>query len=473
MENCVTDYLLKRGYRVNTTALELIHACDDWYANRKIPEFHHRNTVQNVPYDLKQLNLAKRCCSDDANLCEILDVNAGSTEQQKDFVNAILADSEFQTQYRKQLEKVSADGTAACYVRLDDATIMKSGRVQGGRIRLNYVEAESYIPLTVENDVVTEAAFSGTGLEKGKKQTTLVIFTKDQAGNYTAETAVFDEYGAKIEDKSIVLGLGDMKPFAVLQNAEVNNLDDMVGYGLPKLHNAIPALEVVELAFNVLYGDLDKADKLILINEMLCQFDGSGKPITPNEQAKKLFVLLGERLPTQKELIQEYNPEMIIVAPQLNDWGETSARQTIALTEYFLSAYNIDKSKVYAEGYSGGGETMSLVMGMRPDLYTAYLQCSSQWDGAYEPVVQAKTPVYFVVGAHDEYYGSEPSEDAYNNLRELYQKEGLSDEEIDDLLVLDVKDDSYFSDQGVTNQHGQGGGLFVEDDAVMGWLLGK
>ena len=170
---------------------------------------------------------------------------------------------------------------------------------------------------------------------------------------------------------------------------------------------------------------------------------------------------------------QEYNPEMIIVAPQLNDWGETSARQTIALTEYFLSAYNIDKSKVYAEGYSGGGETMSLVMGMRPDLYTAYLQCSSQWDGAYEPVVQAKTPVYFVVGAHDEYYGSEPSEDAYNNLRELYQKEGLSDEEIDDLLVLDVKDDSYFSDQGVTNQHGKGGGLFVEDDAVMGWLFGK
>lgn len=49
----------------------------------------------------------------------------------------------------------------------------------------------------------------------------------------------------------------------------------------------------------------------------------------------------------------------------------------------------------------------------------------------------------------------------------------LSDEEIDDLLVLDVKDDSYFSDQGVTNQHGQGGGLFVEDDAVMGWLFGK
>ena len=82
---------------------------------------------------------------------------------------------------------------------------------------------------------------------------------------------------------------------------------------------------------------------------------------------------------------QSYNPDMIVVAPQLNDWGETSARQTIALVEYFLSSYNIDPQKVYANGYSGGGETMSLVMGMRPDLFTAYLHCSSQWDGSFEP----------------------------------------------------------------------------------------
>ena len=33
---------------------------------------------------------------------------------------------------------------------------------------------------------------------------------------------------------------------------------------------------------------------------------------------------------------QNYDPDMIIVAPQLSDWGETSADQTIALVEYFL-----------------------------------------------------------------------------------------------------------------------------------------
>ena len=39
---------------------------------------------------------------------------------------------------------------------------------------------------------------------------------------------------------------------------------------------------------------------------------------------------------------------------QLTDWGETSSRQAIALTEYLLNAYTIDASRVFAEGYSGG-----------------------------------------------------------------------------------------------------------------------
>ena len=165
-----------------------------------------------------------------------------------------------------------------------------------------------------------------------------------------------------------------------------------------------------------------------------------------------------------------YNGRMIVAAPQLSDWGETSAVQAIALTEYLLDAYNIDPDQVYAEGYSGGGETMSRVMGMRPDLFTAYLQCSSQWDGAYEPVVEARVPVYFVIGESDEYYGSGPSQEAYDSLRELYEQAGLSQAEIDQLLVLDIKDADYFRDGGAPNQHG-GGNLFAQDPEIMGWLF--
>lgn len=172
-------------------------------------------------------------------------------------------------------------------------------------------------------------------------------------------------------------------------------------------------------------------------------------------------------------MARDYIPKMIIVAPQLNDWQDTSARQTIALTEYFLDTYNIDRSRVYAEGYSGGGETMSRVMGMRPDLYTAYLQCSSQWDGNYTEVVKARVPVYFAIGEKDEYYGSEPSRNAYNAIHKLYEQEGFSNSEIDRLLVLDIKPTSYFSSEGISNQHGYGGYLFVRDKNIMGWLFGQ
>ena len=169
---------------------------------------------------------------------------------------------------------------------------------------------------------------------------------------------------------------------------------------------------------------------------------------------------------------QKYNDKMIIVAPQLNDWRETSADMTIALTEYFLENYNINPEKVYANGYSGGGETMSLVMEKRPELFTAYLHCSSQWDGDFENLVKSRTPVYIVVGENDEYYGSEPSKNTYNELHDLYLAEGLTEQEIAEILVLDVKPHSYFTKQGMNNEHG-GGGLFARDSQIMGWLFEK
>lgn len=187
------------------------------------------------------------------------------------------------------------------------------------------------------------------------------------------------------------------------------------------------------------------------------------------------FQGVGENVRTEEFgfIARDYIPKMIIVAPQLNDWGDTSARQTIALTEYFLDAYNIDRTRVYAEGYSGGGETMSRVMGMKPELYTAYLQCSSQWDGDYDKVVENRIPVYLVIGEKDEYYGSEPSRRAYDAIHKLYEEQGLSDNDIDKLLVLDIKPTSYFTSKGITNQHGYGGSLFVRDESIMNWFFGQ
>ena len=168
---------------------------------------------------------------------------------------------------------------------------------------------------------------------------------------------------------------------------------------------------------------------------------------------------------------QKYNPEMLVLAPQLSDWRETSANQTIALVEYILNAYRVNPEKVYINGYSGGGETMSLVLEKRPELFAAALHVSSQWDGDLAPLAESHTPVYLVIGEDDEYYGSEPAKQAYHKLHDLYAAQGLAEAEIDALIVLDIKDDNYFRSRGYTNQHG-GGGSFAHDAEIMSWLFG-
>ncbi len=166
---------------------------------------------------------------------------------------------------------------------------------------------------------------------------------------------------------------------------------------------------------------------------------------------------------------QKYNDRMIIIAPQLNDWGKTSARQTVALTEFMLENYPIDKGKVFINGYSGGGETLSLALTIDPELFTAALHVASVWDGELEPLVNAEMPVYFVIGESDEYYGSSRITATYNRLVSLYREKGLSDEDINRLAVLDVKPRSYFNGG---NQHG-GIGRVSRDEQIMGWLFGR
>lgn len=69
-------------------------------------------------------------------------------------------------------------------------------------------------------------------------------------------------------------------------------------------------------------------------------------------------------------------------------------------------------------------------------------------------------------------YGSDSMKEAYAKLHDLYEQQGLSDKEINELIVLDVKDQEYFSQRGFADQHG-GGMAFAKDPAILGWLFNK
>lgn len=164
--------------------------------------------------------------------------------------------------------------------------------------------------------------------------------------------------------------------------------------------------------------------------------------------------------------------DMIVVSPSLTDWGDKSARQTIELTEYFINNFAVDETRIYAAGFSAGGETLSRAIDMRPDLFAAYLHSSSQWDGGYENAAKYRIPIYICMAEHDEYYGSDKAREAYETLKDAYRSAGISDADIEKLLVLDIKDDSYFGGSVDGNYHG-GGWLFASDEDIIGWLISR
>lgn len=170
---------------------------------------------------------------------------------------------------------------------------------------------------------------------------------------------------------------------------------------------------------------------------------------------------------------QNLDEDMIVVSPQLTDWQERSANQAIELTEYFINNFSVDTDRVYATGYSAGGETMSQAVSLRPDLYTAYLHGASQWDGIYDPVVQEPVNVYIYMAENDEYYGSEKAREAYQNLYDAYLANGYSQTEIDQLLQVQIPDNEYFVQHGINNNYHGGATIVYQDTDVLNWIISK
>lgn len=312
----MSAYLTGKGYNVNTKALGIIEICDDWWANRSVDGFHKRTNLNGIETTISRMNFAKRVCADDANLCEIISI-APETEALQPVIDEWKNKNRLDVRYREQLEKTSATGTTGAYIYLKNADYLEAAdgtmTVKGGQICINYVDGDCIIPLTVENHQVTECAFASTGMVRGKQKTTLVIFTINDSGNYIAESVYFNDKGQEIKEEASQITLGEVKPFSIMHNAEVNNIDSMEGYGLPKIYNNIPYFKAIDLCFALLYGDLNKGDKLVFLNELLaCIATDENGIATLTPKQKELFVLLGKELPTEKSIVQEYNPEIRI-----------------------------------------------------------------------------------------------------------------------------------------------------------------
>ena len=114
--------------------------------------------------------------------------------------------------------------------------------------------------------------------------------------------------------------------------------------------------------------------------------------------------------------------------------AETSARQVIELTLYFISHFSVDENRIYAasiprEGKPCPRQYLCGRIYMQP-IFTELLNGTEN-----TPLIAENgVAVYVFMAENDEYCGSQRARDACENLRGAYIDAGWNENEIDDIL---------------------------------------
>jgi predicted peptidase len=169
---------------------------------------------------------------------------------------------------------------------------------------------------------------------------------------------------------------------------------------------------------------------------------------------------------------------MIVVAPQFDAAGQAQAVQVVSLVQWLEGAYNINRSRVFIEGYDGGAQTLSMVLERQPSSFCAALFCGGTWSGAIDSLVNAEVPVYMVVAEDDSVADPAASKTTAMRLREFYKIRSLSDDQIAELVVYDVKSADYLAAAGVDTadtaaRHSALPALVAHDSDIMSWLISR
>ncbi|MBQ6945605.1 MAG: phage portal protein [Ruminococcus sp.] len=320
----------KYGYEVSEKYYEHIDIWLNWW--RGYYEPFHRIKFSNgkmvIKRDIYTLKMGKKVCEDWAavllNSKTHIKISDGDTNlfvQGTRETGGILGANSFWTKGNRLIEKTFATGTGAVTIHASGVKLREDGTVEtspDAEIQLNYLSAEFIIPLSVDNDRITEAAFASETFFKGKKYLLLEVHRLEN-GNYVIENYRFLAESDKLTEVPLPNNMiarfntGAAVPwFAVVMPNIENNAEDANGLGLSILHGAIDALKAVDLCFNNFCSDIYLGAKKVFMEKKLIEMDEDGTPIAPDDVNQQLFTFIDFPLESAdtKKFIMEFNPAL-------------------------------------------------------------------------------------------------------------------------------------------------------------------
>lgn len=305
---CVRGYLRALGYLLPLEAMEgFIRTWHEWMQSSgafydyrdtdgfgRIYEVHRRS-----------IHPAMRVCREWGSLLlndktEVVCENQGCTDWLSDFFKR----TGFMPAAQATLVRAFGMGTGAWALWVDPSQ---------KKVRVRHYDARMVVPLTWDEEGVTECAFVTRVYWRGKGIDQLTIHMVGGLGTYVIQTVCFDADGNLIMPEGVIdsYDTGSTWPtFSLVKPAVDNTRVDMSPYGQSVFADAIDAIQAVDLAFDALINEVDVSKMRIFLSDVMFdqREDAKGKRVSIPFGKQDCTVF--RKVMSTEDMVQEFAPPL-------------------------------------------------------------------------------------------------------------------------------------------------------------------
>ena len=304
---CVTDWLRQHGYP-NPWG-QMASYINGWEALLRADgdfwDYSESDGERTYKVHRRSVKPARRVCDEWASLILNEDtVIATEDETCTDWLQAFLHDAAFQTKGQELVSDSMSLGTAAWTLWYD---------ADASELKIRRYDARMILPLTWDEDGITECAFATAAVVRGELFNQLQLHVKGEGGTYEIRTVLFDADGHEREVEGVLPSFEtgcETPTFAIVRPAIKNRLVDFSPYGQSIIAGHEDVLKSVDLAYDAIFNEVDLAKMRVFVADTLLEFNTSG-------DGKKRVIPFGKndatiyrKVMSTDDVIHEYAPAM-------------------------------------------------------------------------------------------------------------------------------------------------------------------
>lgn len=302
----VREYLGSMGFLLPLEPMEgYIRSWHEWMsASGSFYEYKDTDGFGRV-YEVhrRSIHPAMRVCQEWGSLLlndktEVVAENQACT----DWLSSFFSSTDFMPAAQATVVKAFGMGTGAWALWVDAGA---------KKVRVRHYDARMVVPLSWDEEGVTECAFVTRVFYRDKAVDQLQMHLLGPLGTYQIRTVCFDSDGNVIEPEGI---LGEYETecpyptFSLVRPAVTNTRVDFSPYGQSVFADAIDAIQAVDLAFDALITEVDVSKMRIFLSDVMFdkETDGKGRRVSIPFGRQDCTVF--RKVMSTEDLVQDFAP---------------------------------------------------------------------------------------------------------------------------------------------------------------------